>query len=364
MKENNVLVIGTGTIGLPLIGLLARFKDNFGIDNVFFNKNTPPSHDLAQIMKMIGLGAKLVTDESKFEKFEELGLTPFCTKDEVMLNVSVVIDCTPSGVGMSNKKEYYDKYKDSISGFIAQGSEFGFGEMFAEGIVDFPKDEQFVQIVSCNTHNLAVLIKCFESGHSSVTPGGIHSADFVCLRRSNDISQNGGFVPSIKVEDHSDSVFGTHHARDAFSLLKNEFPDISIYSSAVKLNTQYMHAIRFSINIDKIGANTIDTVGDVIERLNDNKMVALTSKRTSNQVFSFGRDYGLYGRILSQTVVCEQTVAIRKDARLGSIITGLCWTPQDGNSLLSSISATVNFLHPGSVKERLGCLSPYIFQSI
>ena len=37
----NVLIVGTGTIGLPLIGLLARHKDKFGIDNVMFNKNTP-----------------------------------------------------------------------------------------------------------------------------------------------------------------------------------------------------------------------------------------------------------------------------------------------------------------------------------
>ena len=40
MKDKNVFVIGTGTIGLPLIGLLARHKNKFGIDNVFFSLQT------------------------------------------------------------------------------------------------------------------------------------------------------------------------------------------------------------------------------------------------------------------------------------------------------------------------------------
>jgi len=30
-----------------------------------------------------------------------------------------------------NKEKYYNKYKDKIKGFMAQGSEFGFGKMYA-----------------------------------------------------------------------------------------------------------------------------------------------------------------------------------------------------------------------------------------
>ena len=36
----NVLVVGTGTIGEPLIGLLSDFRDELGI-RVFFHKRTP-----------------------------------------------------------------------------------------------------------------------------------------------------------------------------------------------------------------------------------------------------------------------------------------------------------------------------------
>ena len=36
--SKNVMVIGTGTIGEPLIGLLAEHKDALGLDNVVFFK--------------------------------------------------------------------------------------------------------------------------------------------------------------------------------------------------------------------------------------------------------------------------------------------------------------------------------------
>ena len=45
MGNNNVHVIGTGTIGEPLIGLLCDHKDQLGIDEVTFHKRTPQKTD-------------------------------------------------------------------------------------------------------------------------------------------------------------------------------------------------------------------------------------------------------------------------------------------------------------------------------
>jgi len=42
----------------------------------------------------------------------------------------------------------------------------------------------------------------------------------------------------------------------------------------------------------------------------------------------------------------------------------MCFTPQDGNSLVSSISATLWFLYPDSYEERLKVLKPYFFSEI
>ena len=40
-----------------------------------------------------------------------------------------------------------------------------------------------------------------------------------------------------------------------------------------------------------------------ITKLENNERIAITDKINANEVFSFGRDHGHYGRILNQTVV-------------------------------------------------------------
>ena len=56
----------------------------------------------------------------------------------------------------------------------------------------------------------------------------------------------------------------------------------------------------------------------------------------------------------------EQTLYVRN----GNEINGFCFTPQDGNSLLSSLSATLWFLYPHSYKDKLNFLSNLFFDHI
>jgi len=45
-------------------------------------------------------------------------------------------------------------------------------------------------------------------------------------------------------------------------------------------------------------------------------------------------------------------------------VIGFSFTPQDGNSLLSSIAAAEWFLYPEDYERRLSCIEDYIFQEI
>ncbi len=64
MSSNAVVhVIGTGTIGEPLIGLLTSMKDHLGIDEVTFHKRTPLLTDRSKVKDLIRRGAKLCTDD-------------------------------------------------------------------------------------------------------------------------------------------------------------------------------------------------------------------------------------------------------------------------------------------------------------
>ena len=236
MGHNIVHVIGTGTIGEPLIGLLAIHKAEFSIDEVTFHKNMPYSHDRPKLLQMIKKGANMATRKDRIGKFKAQGIEVAYEQEEAIARATVVIDCTPSGIGIDNKKEFYNKYRNKVRGFIAQGSEFGFGTMYARGINDEVLDDsdpQFAHVVSCNTHNLAALLQTL--GDDSVGGLGIEEARFVCLRRANDISQNSSFVPAPQLGVHSDPRFGTHHAHDAYHLFKTRGHELNLYSSTVKL---------------------------------------------------------------------------------------------------------------------------------
>ena len=79
-------------------------------------------------------------------------------------------------------------------------------------------------------------------------------------------------------------------------------------------------------------------------------------------VVRVGRDHGYYGRILSQTVLVRPTIAVRN----GREVYGFCFTPQDGNSLLSSIAATLWHIDPDpeSVSRRLQPIRRWVYEEI
>jgi glyceraldehyde-3-phosphate dehydrogenase (NAD(P)) len=334
-----------------LIGLLADDREAFGIDEVTFHKRTPLLTERGKVNDLVRRGAVLAVDDDRKAAFEELGHAPKYEAREAIERATVVIDCTP--VGNKMKSDFYEHASGPV-GFMAQGSEFGFGKMYARGINDgaLGADDRFLHIVSCNTHNISVLVKTLAMD----ADGANHLDDgqFLCIRRSNDISQDNGFAPSPTVEPHKDDRFGTHHARDAHGIFETLGYDLNLYSSALKVNTQYMHAIHFRLELDRPV-----TVDEAVDRLTANARVAITYKRSANQVFSFGRDHGYFGRILSQTVVPIETLAVR-----GNELVGFCFTPQDGNPLLSTVAATLWYLDPSKVDERMDVLRPYLFREL
>jgi glyceraldehyde-3-phosphate dehydrogenase (NAD(P)) len=86
----------------------------------------------------------------------------------------------------------------------------------------------------------------------------------------------------------------------------------------------------------------------------------MTERKSANSIFSFGRDHGFYGRILNQSVVPTSTLMVRNKRE----VIGFCFTPQDGNSLVSSVAAALWFLYPDAVQQRLDAILPYMFNEI
>ena len=353
--KRNVHVVGTGTIGEPLIGLLINNREAFGIDEVTFHKRAATPLDQPKIKDLLRRGAKLCVDGPVRDEFKAMDLAPSYGVEEAIEKSTVVIDCTPNGNMM--KEEVYSRYDDGGRLFLAQGSEFGFGKPYARGINDdtlVHGEDRYIQVVSCNTHNIAVIIQ--NIAHVPHGDDNLISGRFICIRRANDISQAGKFIPAPEVGKHGDQRFGTHHARDAYWLYKTKAQELDLFSSALKVNTQYMHIIHFDLKLKR--PTNLETI---LKHLKANDRIATTNQLSSGVVFSFGRDHGHYGRILNQTVYSLPTLHISTD---GTEVSGYCFTPQDGNSLLSSAAAAIWQMYPDEVDKRLKCLRPYFFSEV
>ena len=139
--------------------------------------------------------------------------------------------------------------------------------------------------------------------------------------------------------------------------------DLRLFSSSIKLNTQFMHILYFDIRLKDQKV----TKEEVVQRFIDDPYTAITYKKQAGQVFSFGREHGHYGRILDQSVVILPTLLVQdRPGETGSRVVGYCFTPQDGNSLLSSATAITHYLHndPDEANKMLECLTKFQFNEV
>lgn len=351
-----VLVNGTGTIGEPLIALLLSIKDKLEIDNLIFYKHSPRLIDRPMILNLQSKGGILCVEKKKIPAFRALGIEPKLTFIEALEKADVVADATKEGVGLRNKEEFYFKAIDSTKGFLAQGSEEGFGTIYASGINDqiFESGNvpQFIQIGSCNTHAAASAIKNFGFKGDK---NNLDHADLTFIRRSSDVSQTSG-VQAPTVSSYKDDRFGTHHAKDVWKLFETQGYDLDVFSSAIKINSQYMHTLSAHFTLKEP-----ITRDEVLEILDTTPELAHTNKDAVNQVFSFGRDHGHFGRILNQAVVIRQSIKVIKNH-----LYFWSFTPQDGNAILSSVKAICYYLHSSSqkVNELMQHVQPWLFNEV
>jgi len=103
-----------------------------------------------------------------------------------------------------------------------------------------------------------------------------------------------------------------------------------------------MHIIHFNLILSEPL-----NIQSLLQHLKDSPFIATTQTNNTGQIFSYGRDHGPSGRILNHAVVpvFEKALWINK---IGEQVAGFAFTPQDGNSLISSLAAVTRFLYPNA----------------
>ena len=103
MQRKIIHIVGTGTIGEPLIGLLCDYQKQLGIDEVTFFKNSPLKDDRSKVLNLVERGARLCVKSGLEKKFKKFGADPDLESSEAINRAMVVIDCTPKGVVLKIK---------------------------------------------------------------------------------------------------------------------------------------------------------------------------------------------------------------------------------------------------------------------
>lgn len=310
-----VLVNGIGNIGTTLLNLLVEYQSILGIDEVHACKRTiEPWHE-PDLEKLQAKGVRICTS-GNHKGYPQYG--------NILPQINYIFEATSNGVGLKNK-ERYAKLPNLI-GACAQGSEKGFGISFMSGVnKDLIQGQKFVHVVSCNTHGSAALLKLFCGDRLE----NLHQADMVVVRRSEDIGNHQRLVSGNVVARHLNHENGTHHSIDVVDMFKANGISCRLTSSDITTPSQLMHAVRF--NIESIEPLSKDSV---LNRLQQNKLLATTQKFDSNVIFELGRKYGFVGRIYSHAIVLTNNILFEnKQAK------GWAFVPQEGNSILSSIHA-------------------------
>ena len=78
--QNAIHVVGTGTIGEPLINLLLNLQQRLDVSEITFHKHSARASDRPRINSLMRRGAKLVVEADKLADFEKIGLHPSYTR--------------------------------------------------------------------------------------------------------------------------------------------------------------------------------------------------------------------------------------------------------------------------------------------
>jgi glyceraldehyde-3-phosphate dehydrogenase (NAD(P)) len=344
----DILVVGTGSVGAALARLLLGLREQLRVGEVFVYKHTPREQDRPLLLDLRARGARLVVRREQAGAFNALGVPPdVLGLEEAVRSATAVFDCSADGAGLENKRAVYERYADGRL-FVAQGSEAGFGVPFVVGTNDqvLHGGSPFVHVASCNTHATCAILSTIGLGGRDVAWGR-----FVYVRRASDVGQEGGFVPAIVV-DAPEGEYGAHQAEDAAAVFRTVGVELDLWGTSLKVNSQYTHAIYFHL-----GLRRTTSPEEVEWRIACNPWVARTHKRMSSLVFSYGRDVGPSGRLMSHAVFVMPTVCVRRERE----VVGFCFTPQDGN-VLSSTVAALRALEPDL--DATSLLRPYLLPEV
>jgi len=284
-----VAINGYGTVGKRVADAVAAQKDMKVIGVV----KTKPTFEAQQAIRS---GFPLyVNVKENMNAFRDAGLQIEGTAREMIEEADIVVDAAPDGIGIENKKKFYEPmHKKAIfeggeKSFIAQAS-FNALANYGEA---FGKD--FVRVVSCNTTGLCRTLFPLDKNF------GIKRVSAVMIRRGPDPANiKKGPVNAIVPDP---VTVPSHHGPDVRTVMH----DLNITTVALKVPTTLMHL--HTVNASVSNGTTPE---EVIEVLNKTPRVVLVKAqdgiKSTAHIMEWAKELGRRRSDLNEIAVWQESI--------------------------------------------------------
>jgi glyceraldehyde-3-phosphate dehydrogenase (NAD(P)) len=286
-----VAVNGYGTVGRRVADAVALQKDMKIVGVV----KTRPSFEALTAIKN-GFPLYVNTKENK-KAFDEAGMKVAGTVEDLLEKADVVVDATPDGVGMENRKNLYEPRK--IKAIFQGGEEADVAQVSFNATSNYANalGKDFVRVVSCNTTGLCRTIGAIDRKFDTL------KVRAVLIRRGPDPANiKKGPVNAIVPDP---VTVPSHHGPDVNTVL----PDLNITTVALKVPTTLMHMHTINANL-----NNGTSKEEIVDLLNKTPRVLLVKAKdglkSTAHIMEWARDLNRTRSDLNEIPVWEESIHV------------------------------------------------------
>lgn len=340
--KRTIHVAGMGTIGKPLINALLKVQRLLEIDEVTFDVQRDSLEKLAHVECLMRRGGKLAVDADTWLLLTQHGVQPDYDTCQALEQATVVIDSSFAEQGNPHARERYAQLP-AMCGLIAQGSESGFGKMYARGINDAalePENDRFIRVVSGPAHTVAVLTEALALHDEE--PDNLIEGRFVCMSRAR--------TPNQEVVH-----LGTREAWDTWRVFQTLSLDLDLFSWSLQLRENDLPCVLFRLQVKR--ATTRD---EVLAKLAAHPNVGLSQRTINRLVYASQRHHGRLEHLPYRTTVEAASLHVQN----GHDIVGIGCSPHKGYALRNNIAAAAWLLAPDTYAKRIQEVESCLFDGV
>jgi glyceraldehyde-3-phosphate dehydrogenase (NAD(P)) len=287
-----VAINGYGTVGRRVADAVAAQQD-MKVIGVVKTKPTFEAHGAVE--RGFPLYANV---KENLQAFRDAGLKVEGTVKDLLEEADIVVDGSPDGIGIENRKELYEPMKKKA---IFQGGEKSFvAEMSFNAAANYREcyGKDFLRVVSCNTTGLCRTLFPIDRQF------GIKSVSAVMIRRGPDPANiKKGPVNAIVPDP---VTVPSHHGPDVNTVM----PDLKITTVALKVPTTLMHMHTVNASIKNGTKN-----GDVVDLFNRTPRVTLVKAedgiKSTAQIMEWAKELGRARSDLNEIAVWQESINAR-----------------------------------------------------